>query len=114
MHVAVLEKDLENVSADVLPLTTQHTVYRDLLDDVRTDPSFHKTALQQPVAADDKNCKKSSADKTTNDTEFRKFREDIQPNTQSIQAFLDDKAKRSKALDSQRVKPLVSNTRLER
>lgn len=56
---------------------------------------------------DAKDREKLLADKPANDTEFRKFWEDMKARFDTIQASLDDEMKRAKALDSELVKLLV-------
>lgn len=50
--VVVLEKNLLNTPAEVERSTTQHTMNKNMVDDMRKAPHRHRIALQQGVAAD--------------------------------------------------------------
>lgn len=69
-HVVVLEKFLADESAEAELHTTQHKVDKDLHNFVRTDFALHKGALQQRVAADDKDYEQLLADKAAMNTEL--------------------------------------------
>lgn len=69
----VLEKNLATATAGIERLTTKLMVNKHLLEGVRTVFAPHRTAPQQSVAADAKDCENLLADKVAIDTEIRKF-----------------------------------------
>lgn len=106
--VVVLEKELPTNLSDVERLEAHYVVNNDLVDGARTAPTLHKPASQQHVVAGAKNRDKILATKEPVETEFQKFWVDIQAKVYSIQTVLDVERKRSRALDHERVRMLIS------
>lgn len=85
--VIVLEEDLANASIEVEHLTTQRTVDKDLLNDIRTAFALHMKALQQPAAADAKDRKSYWLMSRLLTLNYVSFRGCMQAKTDSVQAF---------------------------
>lgn len=113
-RVVVIEKELARVSADVKSLTAQSTAEKDLLDGNRTSLAIHKTASRPGASAHTKNRERLLPDKAVVETKFRNFRADMQAKNDRIHASLDSEVKRANALDSGRVRLLVSQKSLKR
>lgn len=101
-----LVNDLVNALAEVVSISIQHLVDKKLLNGVFPALTFHITASQQRITADDKDHEMLLADKTDIDTEFHSVPEDIQTNIDSVQDFSAVELKRTKTLDCERFKRL--------
>lgn len=84
----VLQQDWASALPDVKHLTTQLTDEKNLLDDVRSNFTFHKTVLEQLCSAHIKDLETLLADKKVVKTKFRMFRADFKPKLMDFRLLL--------------------------
>lgn len=113
-HVLVLYQKLTIVPAGVKRLTGHHTADKYLLDGDRTALTLYKTASRQGAAVHTKDRKKKSADKRLIRTSSRKFCADMQAKFVRKQTSFDGQIIFAKAVDSERVRILISEKSFRR
>lgn len=88
--VVVLEKNLANASPEVESFTLQHTVDKDLLHGDHMALVPYKTLSRQRAATDAEDRQQLLAKQADFNTEFRKFRKDMQSKIDLILVYLDE------------------------
>lgn len=113
-RVAVLEQELASASSEVMRLTTQHKSGKDMVHCVPTAFVLQKMVVKHRASAHDRDLEKVMTDYAVVDTEIKKFGEDMRNITDQIQGSIDGNVARASALDSERVRLIVSKKRFER